>query len=946
MTNSVVEHFRRNHLLWLFLLTLSAVSFISFKLIAPQTATPTTNAGIAQKPVSKALGSLSLSFEANHGQSEGLADFLAHGPGYSLSLTATEATLLLQPIKATRHQREAQAANCLRMQLIGANPTARARGVTTLPGHSNYLLGRDPKRWRTGIEQFRQARYDGIYPGIDVVYYGTQGQLEYDFIVAPHADPQAIKLSFAGADQVEINAEGELVLRLAGADVRQGKPVIYQEVDGKRQVIAGGYVQTGEHEIGFDLTTYDRERPLVIDPVILYASFLGGSSQEDGLKIALDVAGNIYVMGKTTSTNFPVTAQAFKRTSVAQQDDVFISKLNPTGTALIYSTYLGSNSGNDVAADFVVDAAGNVFLAGNTSAANFPVTPNAAQTSFAGSNEAFVAKLNATGSALLYSTLLGGNSFDNALDISLDAAGNFYVTGQSFSSDFPTTAGALQKAPGTPQGNAFIAKFTASGTIAYATYYGGNNPNYSSAIATDTLGNAFVAGDEGGNKIFVLKLNPSGSQLLFNFTATTTGGNILNATDLLLDNSGNLYVTGYTTGGLAATPGAYQLMPRGRVDAYVLKLNAAGGLTYLSYLGGSESDSGSSLALDNAGNIYVVGWTISTDFPTLDAPQSRYRGGGLPFGDGFITKLNASGSALLYSTYLGTPGNDYVNDIAVDSVGNAYVVGGTLRPTFPVTPDAVQISSGGLADAFVAKLGEGAAALTNVSAASYLRDVIAPEAIVAAFGPALSLGTQAAGTTPLPTSLAGTSVMVRDNAGVERLAPLFFVSPNQINYQIPPGTIPGTARVGVRNANGVQSDSITFVERVAPALFTANASGQGVPAALVLRVKTNGMQSYEAVAVFDTATSRFVPRPLDFGQDELFLILFGSGLRFRNQLSDVQVLLQGNLAPALYAGAQGSLVGLDQVNVHLPKTLAGRGETSVIVWVEGNGSNEVRVSFK
>src|SRR5215510_3646990 len=694
----------------------------------PARLSPEIGAGVAQAKapnkalMSETLGRLPLSFEANRDQCDGPADFITRGPGYSLFLSATEATMALRRNES----------GWLRMKLKGANHAARGTGLEEAPGKSNYIINRDPRRWRTGVRQFRKVRYEGVYPGVDLIYYGAQRQLEYDFVVAPHYDPRAIKLVFEGAEQLRVDADGDLVLSLGGGELRQRKPVIYQEVNGARRQVAGGYVQTGAREVGLAVAAYDFDRPLVIDPVILYSTFLGGDSYDSGQSIALDAAGAIYVMGQTDSKNFPVTAEALKKISAAQQRDIFITKLNPAGTALVYSTYLGGDSGLDEGYGLAVDAAGAVYLTGRTYAANFPVTSGAAQTSLSGENDAFVAKLNATGSALLYSTLLGGNNLDWGRDIAIDTAGNMYVTGQTSSSNFPTTEGALQKTLGNVSGNAFVAKITAAGVVAYSTLYGAGNLASGNAIEVDTAGNAFVAGDvsaaaasQSADRIFVLKLNPTGSQLLFNFTPAIASGNITDAEDVVLDNAGNIYVTGATTGGLMATPGAFQTTPRGRVDAFVLKLNAAGALTYFTYLGGRESEVGAGLALDGAGNIYVAGWTISPDFPTLNAPQGQYGGGGLPFGDGFITKLNADGSALLYSTYLGGFGNDAITDIAVDGAGNAYVTGITLTAAFPMTPDAKQISIGGQSDAFVMKIGEGAPGTLTVSAASYLRYAIA-----------------------------------------------------------------------------------------------------------------------------------------------------------------------------------------------------------------------------
>jgi uncharacterized protein (TIGR03437 family) len=686
---------------------------------------------------------------------------------------------------------------------------------------------------------------------------------------------------------------------------------------------------------------------------VLYASFLGGGSGETGQRIQLDAAGNIYVMGVTNSVDFPLTSEAIKKTSAPQQEDIYIAKLNPAGSALVYSTYLGSDKGSDEAYGLAVDATGSVYLAGRTSSPDFPVTAGAAQSTFAGPFEAFVSKINATGSALLSSTMLGGGGDDWARDIAIDAAGGVYVTGETTSSDFPTTAGALQKNLGTNLGNAFIVKYTAAGAVAYATYYGSGNLAYGNAIEVDSVGNAYVAGDISASagvnvatKFFALKLNPSGSQLLFNFIPDIAPGNTANAAGAALDSAGNYYMTGFATSGLPITAGAFQTAPGGQTDAFVLKLNAAGSITYLTYLGGRGTENGSNLALDDAGNIYVVGVTLSENFPVTNAAQGWYGGGDLPFGDGFVAKLNAAGSTLVYSTYLGDYGSDYVNDIAVNGAGEAFVVGGTMSPGFPVTMNAPQTVFKGPSDAFIAKIGEGSIPLTNVSAASYRRNGMAPESLAAAFGPKLATATQAASGDTLPTTLAGTSVMVKDGAGVERLAPLFFVSPNQINYQIPPGSAAGTALVKVNNPNGIQAQSLAYINDVAPALFTANSTGEGAGSALALRVRGDGSQSYEPIVRFDQAMNQYVPLPIDFGQDDLYLILFGTGIRHRKASNPVFMKIDNIYQPAAYAGPQGSFFGLDQVDVLMPRSLAGRGETRLAINVDGKQSNGIKVDFK
>src|SRR5439155_646519 len=325
-----------------------------------------------------------------------------------------------------------------------AHPAPLVSGLEELPGRANYFIGNDPAQWRTNVPTYAKVHYREVYPGIDLVYYGNQRQLEYDFIVAPGADPQSIVLDFQGADRVEVNAKGELVLHTAVGSIRQQKPIIYQEIDGVRREIAGGYVLQGTNQVGFQVPAHDRSRPLVIDPVLAYSTYLGGSVEETGVDIAVDADGNAYVTGNVSSFNFPTTAGAFQTTCAADPrfcHDVAVTKLNPTGSALVYSTYLGGSdleSGTGIA----VDATGSAYVTGQTWSTNFPTTAGAFQTTYGGNVDGFVTKLDAAGSALVYSTYLGSSGGDTNIGIAVDTAGNAYVSGSTDSTSFPTTGGA------------------------------------------------------------------------------------------------------------------------------------------------------------------------------------------------------------------------------------------------------------------------------------------------------------------------------------------------------------------------------------------------------------------------------------------------------------------------------------------------------------------------
>ncbi|MBV9959258.1 MAG: SBBP repeat-containing protein, partial [Acidobacteria bacterium] len=390
----------------------------------------------------EAYGKLPLSFEANGGQTDERVKFLARGEGYGLFLTADEAVLTLRQDGGRRETRQGTLSpsssravvEVLRTKLVGANSAPTVSGQAELAHKSNYFIGNDPSKWRTSVSNYGQVRYDKVYPGIDLIYYGNQRQLEYDFILAPGADTHAIRLSFDGARAVRVDESGELVLKLAGGEVRQHRPVVYQEIGGVRQEVAGHYVLKGKSEVGFEVGQYDASQPLVIDPVLVYSTYLGGLSADSANGVAIDAQGNAYLTGSTNSLDFPVTPGAFQSTIINDSySDAFVTKINPTGTALVYSTYLGAGAG-DSGKGIGVDAQGNAYVTGVTDGSaglpppsGFP-TVNAFQSTFGGTDDAFVTKLNPTGSQLIFSTYMGGNDTDIAYRLVVNAAtGEAYV---------------------------------------------------------------------------------------------------------------------------------------------------------------------------------------------------------------------------------------------------------------------------------------------------------------------------------------------------------------------------------------------------------------------------------------------------------------------------------------------------------------------------------------
>ena len=639
-----------------------------------------------------------LSFEPNTGQAAAEVRYLARGTSYTLYLGA-------ETVIAGKNQQP------FRMKLLGAKLPARIVGEGQQESTSNYFVGNDPSKWRTSVPNYGRVRYAGIYPGIDLVYYGLGGNLEYDWILSPGADSRKIRLMFDGADNLRIDKQGDLVITLGKTEYRHRKPVVYQESAGKRILVAGIWTLQGT-TASFRIGPYDHERPLVIDPVLIYSTYLGGTGLDYAWAIAVDKAGNTYVTGNAGSANFPTTnSLQSSRRGVA---DVFVTKINAHGSAKVYSTYLGGG-GPDEGRGIAVDTQGNVYVTGNAGSFDFPMK-GAIQGTWGGSGDAFLTKLNATGSALVYSTYLGGNAIDYATAIALDPAGNASIVGVTFSTNFPTV-NPFQATKGAQQ-DAFVAKINASGTAwLYATYLGGNAVDEGYAIAADTLGNAYVTGYTGSSNFpqqspvrssnfssvdaFVTKLNPAGSALVY---STYLGGSATDyGTGIAVDSSGNAYVTGIVGSTNFPVVNAMQAKLAGADDAFVTKFDPSGSaLMYSTYLGGGSVDDAYALAIDRDGNAWVTGRTNSSDFPLTDPLQiSRFAF------DMFVTEINASGSGRLFSTFLGGTGSESGRGIAADSLGNIHIAGESTSTNFPIV-NSIQNTSGGGAvsqDAIVLLLG-------------------------------------------------------------------------------------------------------------------------------------------------------------------------------------------------------------------------------------------------
>ena len=650
-----------------------------------------------------------LVFESHRSAVGGMPWFTAHVSGRNLSFGASGMVFEWgSGAGAADPQPE------ITMRLAGARGNVAPQAVGPQAGSANYLVG-SPDRWRLGVPLFETIRYAGLYPGVDLIYYGDENQVEYDFVVAPGASWRSIHLEFAGAKAVEIDKSGDLKLQTSLGWLRHRRPRVYQQLATGRREVSGHFVLQGGRQAGFEIGAYDPSLPLVIDPTLVYSSYLGGSADDYGYGVAVDNSGCVYTVGETWSANFPLLNP---EQSVPTGDtDIFVTKWNAAGTGIVYSTYIGG-SNRDVPLGIAVDSAGNAYVTGFTYSANFPITGGALRSSFSGQSKAFVLKLNSSGNTLVYSTFLGGSGDDYATGIAVDAAGQAYLSGYTASIDFPVSSNAFQSSYGGGASDGFFAKLNAAGSqLVYATYLGGVGNDTAFAVALDPAANVYLTGQTQSSNFpvlnalqptysesdaFVVKLNAS-SQVLYSTYLGGTGSSI--GTGIAADAAGNAYVAGYTNApDFPVTSNAYQLSNHGSYDTFVAKLSSDGS-TILSatYFGGTASESTSGIALDGSGNVFVAGSSYSMDLP-LQAPEQASYGGG---GDAFAAAFNNQLSSLYFSTYFGGAENEIGAGIAVDSSGNAYLTGSTSSGQsalgIPITSGVFQTSGQGGLDAFLAK---------------------------------------------------------------------------------------------------------------------------------------------------------------------------------------------------------------------------------------------------
>ncbi len=682
--------------------------------------------------------------------------FLSHGPGYTLFLTADEAVfkfsgqdLISQGkrhgLKFVRDRllSKVTEASVVRMKLKGANSALSITGLNRLPGVSNYFIGQDSRKWHKGVASYARVQYSEIYSGIDLVYYGTGNRVEYDFIVKPGADPKQVLLSFDGADKISRDTNsGDVSIPTVAGKMALQKPVIYQMENGQKKIIECNYKFQGNDQLGFDVGDYDRSEPLVIDPVLAYSTYLGGSKQDDSYGMTVDSIGNAFIAGSTWSNDFPVEGTSISAPPLGGYK-MFVSEINPSGTALIYSTYIGGTSGYELATGIAIDSNGYVYITGIISSADFPVTPNAFQTSYGSGavENAALCKLTADGQSLLYSTYLGGTVADEGYGIAVDSGENAYVTGYASSFGFPTTPNAVQSTLKGSQGNAFVSRIdtTQSGmsSLVYSTFLGGTSTTIfettegGSAIAIDSQKNIYVAGtacspdfpvtpnafkttgsaDSCSAFLSQIDTTQSGSAgLIYStyFGGTASGSTFDIGYGLALDSSNKVYVSGSsTTSDFPTTTGATNSATG---KAFVAKFDTtqsnANSLIYSTLIGGSNgtsNDAATVVAVDPNGNAYLTGWTFGSDFPiTSEASQSILGRAASTF----LTVINEDASQILYSTYWGGTNNfSFSYGLALDTNYNMYITGFTYASDMETTTSAFQPSGSGRGnDAFVAKL--------------------------------------------------------------------------------------------------------------------------------------------------------------------------------------------------------------------------------------------------
>jgi uncharacterized protein (TIGR03437 family) len=1019
---------------------------------------PSPNGAAPSHRVAESYGKLPLSFEPNRGQTDARVQFVSRGAGYTIFLSPASATFALQRNAGPSTAGESAV---VRMDLLGANSGLTMQAQDKLPGIANYLTGSAGAKWPTNLPTYAKTLSHNVYPGIDLVYYGVQGQLEYDFVLAPQADPSKIRLKFAGAKPA-IDASGDLVLSVGARDgqnaIRFHKPILYQQVQGARQPVDGRFT-IARNEVRFQVGSYDHSRELVIDPALVYSSYLGGSSQQSAIyAMAINAAGQMYVTGITNAIDYPTTTGAIEpacpagnpsygghKCGPSSASSAFVAKIGADGQSLIYSTYLGGSgggygvggsavgaggNGSDWGTGIAIDASDNAWVVGMTNSNNFPITadayslycepaaiysgaylisikanscggPNSSGYYYSGTYSVFLVKLNPTGTSMLYGTFLGGTNGEANAQLALDAAGDIYVAGSAYTNvpgtfaatnyyNYPTTASAYQTQALTGGAySAFVTEFDPSGkSLLYSTMFGSPHQDTVSNALAVAAGKIFIGGytrdphlpttpgaisstcpggptAAGPNTVcvngafngYVAEFDPAKSgaaSLVFstylNGSVSTQGTESSSVNALAADGAGNVYAGGqdsYTVAeGFPKTAGVLQpacvvASNSGECDTgFVTKLGPTGALVWSTFYGSPSTASGnqtvSAIAVDAKSNVYIAANATGLgDYPLNNGFQG-YAGGAA-----YVTELSGDGKQVLFGSFFGGDQNVYPTGLALDPSGNIYLAG-YATGGLPLVNAYQSTNGGGYNEGFFAKISapKAVGAATFVNATASQLGAVAAGSIVTAYGVDLATGTASAAPTAL--TLVGTSASIVGSTGVSAPAPLYFVSPGQVNLLVPSGTALGIATITITSGDGTASAGTVTVAAAAPGLFPLNLAG--LVAANVTTLTTAGAQV--SGNDFQVVNGAVVALPVNLGPPAqlVFLVLYGTGIAGRSSLANVSVSIGGLSLPVAYAGPQGE-AGLDQVNVQIPASLAGSGDIPISITVDGKVSNVARITI-